>query len=92
MPFAVREGDVCPVDDKIFGIFGGDATFCIEKAKRVEKRVGDEGERGGARDADAVLAGEFKNFGNKVADLADFREIAKLGGECGEGIGGGGEG
>jgi len=86
LPFAV--GARCPIDEKIFGIFGGDATFGIEQAERVEQRVGDEGEGGGARDADAVVAGEPKNFANKVADWADFRELAEFDGEFGEGISG----
>jgi hypothetical protein len=61
LPFAVGTRYVGPVDDKIFGIFGGDATFGIEQAERVEKRVGDEGKGGRARDANAILAGEPEN-------------------------------
>jgi len=62
-PVAIGAGDACPVDSEVFGIFNGDAVFGIEQAEGSEKRVGDEGEGGGSAKADAVLAGEFEDFG-----------------------------
>jgi len=60
--FAIGPGNTLPVDDEFLGLLGVHTLFGLEQAKRVEERVGDEGESGGARDADAVLASEGENF------------------------------
>jgi hypothetical protein len=89
LPFTVGTRYVGPIDDQLFGILlGGDAQFGVLQAERIEQGIGDEGEGGGTGKADAVLAGEFEDFGQEVADLVNFREVA----EFGEGIGGSGEG
>jgi hypothetical protein len=83
---AVRSRNAGPIDNDIFGTFGGDAIFSVEQAQRVEKGVGDVGESSGAAESDAIEAREFENSGEEAADLLNVRRIADIGGGIGEGI------
>ena len=86
---SIGAGNAGPIDFEVCRIVRDDTVFGIEQAERIEKGIGNVGEGGGAPDADAILAGEFEDFGEEAADLGDIDGIADFGGEFSERIGDG---
>ena len=85
---SIGAGNAGPIDFEVCRIVRDDTVFGIEQAERIEKGIGNVGEGGCAADADAILAGEFEDFGEEAADLGDIDGIADFGGEFSERVDG----
>ena len=67
-PVALGAGNIGPIDAELARLFCGADIFRALEANGVDERVGHVGERDGATEGDAVLAGEFREPGDGGAD------------------------